>query len=385
MPTVPYELAERDEKFLQEAAKLIGSPLSDLDMCHQRVILALRKSCATTTAEHLGKLAVLLLNCQSASEQRPLYACTDAMSLAECTQPMDADTWNAYHLMTNRAKAVCVAVRQDQFRGLAELTVNRLMAAAGDQVRQMDALTEGQSQLHEATQQSLHELGDRNLLLLNQQQDMLRVAGEHRSAVADSLHELQQEKALIRAGQLEVAVLIDALKTKLDAGLVQLDAHARQANRNQDELLADLQRLHENALTISGRLEQAMELVLTQSEMASAQYDQTVGRLGEVRATVYDVAEMMAKMQTELEQHMGWMVQKVGGTERFVQKLQLTVQYAAFLLGGMLVLVFVGADGFCRAVFVCGTVAGFAVNYADVGVVALRDVTVAMAAIVLGE
>lgn len=40
---------------------------------------------------------------------------------------MDSDTWNAYHLITNRAKAICTSVRQDQFRGLTEMTVNKLM------------------------------------------------------------------------------------------------------------------------------------------------------------------------------------------------------------------------------------------------------------------
>lgn len=48
-------------------------------------------------------------------------------SLKDCTLGMDANTWNAYHLITNRAKAVCAAIRQDQFRGLAEITVNKLM------------------------------------------------------------------------------------------------------------------------------------------------------------------------------------------------------------------------------------------------------------------
>lgn len=40
---------------------------------------------------------------------------------------MDANTWNTYHLITNRAKAVCAAIRQEQFRGLTEITVNKLM------------------------------------------------------------------------------------------------------------------------------------------------------------------------------------------------------------------------------------------------------------------
>lgn len=89
--------------------------------------MKLRKSCHELNAEQLGKLAVMLLNCQSVSEGRRLFECTGTMSLKDCTQGMDSDTWNAYHLVTNRAKAVCVASRQEQFRGLTELTVNKLM------------------------------------------------------------------------------------------------------------------------------------------------------------------------------------------------------------------------------------------------------------------
>lgn len=101
--------------------------MSDLDVCHHRVVMKLRKSCHELHAEQLGKLAVMLLNCQSVSEGRRLFECTETMSLKDCTQGMDSDTWNAYHLVTNRAKAVCVASRQEQFRGLTELTVNKLM------------------------------------------------------------------------------------------------------------------------------------------------------------------------------------------------------------------------------------------------------------------
>lgn len=129
LPSVPYEISTNDEKFLQEASKLISISLSELDVCHHRVVLKLRNSCHELNAEQLGKLSVMLLNCQSNSEGRTMFECTENMSLKECTTGMDPDTWNAYHLITNRAKAVCVAVRHQQFRGLTEMTVNKLMSS----------------------------------------------------------------------------------------------------------------------------------------------------------------------------------------------------------------------------------------------------------------
>ena len=47
---------------------------------------------------------------------------------------MDSDTWNAYHIMSNRARSVCYAARQQQFRALTQMTVNKLMASAGEQL-----------------------------------------------------------------------------------------------------------------------------------------------------------------------------------------------------------------------------------------------------------
>lgn len=48
--------------------------------------------------------------------------------------------WNAYHLMSNRARAVCYAARSTQFRALTELTVNKLMESAHAQIKTLSSL-----------------------------------------------------------------------------------------------------------------------------------------------------------------------------------------------------------------------------------------------------
>lgn len=53
---------------------------------------------------------------------------------------MDADMWNAYHLMSNRARAVCYTARSTQFRALTELTVNKLMQTAHSQIKTLMSL-----------------------------------------------------------------------------------------------------------------------------------------------------------------------------------------------------------------------------------------------------
>lgn len=53
---------------------------------------------------------------------------------------MDTDTWNAYHIISNRARSVCYATRQQLFRRRAELTVNSLISTATSQLETMKDL-----------------------------------------------------------------------------------------------------------------------------------------------------------------------------------------------------------------------------------------------------
>lgn len=61
-------------------------------------------------------------------------------TIAECTADMDPDTWNAYHIVSNRARAVCYATRQMLFKRQTEHTVNALVSTAVDQLETMKML-----------------------------------------------------------------------------------------------------------------------------------------------------------------------------------------------------------------------------------------------------
>lgn len=122
------------------------------------MILKLKTDCHKLNDEQVAKLAVHLLNCQSYIEGRPTYPCTEKMGIKECTTTMDSDTWTIYHLMSNRARAVCYMIRQTQFRGLAENTVNRLMDAARYQISTLDKIMVNQENLHTMTSDTFETL-----------------------------------------------------------------------------------------------------------------------------------------------------------------------------------------------------------------------------------
>ena len=53
---------------------------------------------------------------------------------------MDSNTWNAYHIVSNRARSVCYATRQKQFQLKTEMTVNHLANSAAEQIDAMQSL-----------------------------------------------------------------------------------------------------------------------------------------------------------------------------------------------------------------------------------------------------
>lgn len=208
---------------------------------------------------------------------------------------------------------------------------------------------------------------------------------DFRSSIENNLQDIMHEKNLIKAGQLEVAQMIGALKKKLDNGLLTLDSQSSQSRANHADLLSDLSMLHDNAVRVSQKLEEAMEYILTQSAVASVQFEATVEQLNDINKTVFDVADLIKQLRNDLEEQLQWISSKVGGTEVFVVKLQVTAQYLGFLLLGMLMLVFVNAASFYRMVFLAGVVLTYGLIITDVYPIRMMHMHAALATIFFGS
>lgn len=61
-------------------------------------------------------------------------------ALAACTKEMDSTTGNSYQIVNNRARALCYATQQQQFRRLTEVTVNQLVSTAHGQLEYLKEL-----------------------------------------------------------------------------------------------------------------------------------------------------------------------------------------------------------------------------------------------------
>ncbi|XP_059391728.1 protein brambleberry-like isoform X3 [Carassius carassius] len=214
--TPAFEMSVVDEKFLAEAKQM---ELSPLDSCHFRVVTQLKATCSGLSEEQLAKLGVALFNCQSEVEGRRTYPCTEEMSIKECTADMDSDTWNAYHIVSNRARSVCYATRQQHFRKRAELTVNALISTAASQLDAMKDLKEGQTELREMTAASLDKLLEGHSALQLQQGALKEGQEQLDASISENLQRLAQEKALISTGQQLVAQLIQGITQRMGLSL----------------------------------------------------------------------------------------------------------------------------------------------------------------------
>ncbi|XP_048114065.1 protein brambleberry isoform X2 [Alosa alosa] len=305
-----FEMRVVDEKFLAEGNMM---QLSPLDSCHLRVIGQLRSTCDGLSEESLAKLGVALFNCQAEVEGRRTYPCTEEMFLKECTANMDSDTWNAYHIVSNRARSVCYATRQQHFRRRAELTVNALIATATSQLDAMEDLKEGQKELRDLTAASLDKLLDgHNVLQL--QQGVLRDGQEQLDAsISANLQTLAQEKALISTGQELVAQLIQGISQRMENVSEQLQAQGSEVQDGHQAILDDLAEVRGRAQDIYSKIEGNMVGFLQQQNDTARFYSELMGKLERMNSTLGYLLLYLDNMQGRLEdrlhiiqRYLGW-------------------------------------------------------------------------------
>ncbi|KAJ8939936.1 hypothetical protein NQ318_007864 [Aromia moschata] len=347
---IPYEVSTIDDKFLAEAAQLTGVALSELDSCQQRVVLKLKSDCSRMNDEQLAKMAVHLLNCQSSVEGRQIYPCTDEMSIKECTTRMDSDTWTSYHLMSNRARAVCYSIRQNQFRGLAEHTVNRLMDAARSQLRTLGEIVDNQEDLRNLAESTYDTLNKGHKNLLKQQQDIETAQFHGQLAIEDNIRRLVDEKRLILETHDRLVQMTKSMQEKIGHSLQQLDHQSQESKVNHKELIGDLLKIQEKAHNIFKKIDESSHLLLKQNEDFKRQYEFTLKNLEEVNRTVHNLVTLVGGTRQALEERLTWITTALGGTDMAIERLYLVLWHSAFMLLAMLTCAFLSVRASTRFV-----------------------------------
>ncbi|KAK4301661.1 hypothetical protein Pmani_026218 [Petrolisthes manimaculis] len=332
---IPFELKSTDEKFLMEAAAYTSLQMSDLDVCHHKVILGLQKACGELNEEDLSRVAVNLLNCQSVAENRPIFPCTSDMPLSACTSQMDGNSWNAYHIVSNRARAVCYAARQQQFTAHTQMAVNKLMASAQDQIRTMDGLQEGQEALGRVTSDTLESLSSGHKQLQQQQQQLSSSHMAVHSIISSNLRELSREKKLIASGQRELASITETIRHKLDEAKEQL---ANQEDSQRDVhamILQDLSTIQDNALKVWQKLDASTQKILLAHEVTVGQYGRVMADLERMNTTVHHLLDLLHSTRAGVENRLAWITSLLGGTDNTLAKVYSITLHAAYFMVAM--------------------------------------------------
>uniref|UniRef100_A0A3Q2W471 Brambleberry n=2 Tax=Haplochromis burtoni TaxID=8153 RepID=A0A3Q2W471_HAPBU len=341
-----FEMATADEKFLAEAKQM---ELSPLDSCHYRVIARLKSSCDSLSEEKLAKLGVELFNCQAEIEGRQTYLCTEEMTIKECTASMDSDTWNAYHIVSNRARSVCYATRQQLFRRRAEHTVNALISTATSQLDAMKDLKEGQVELKELTAASLDKLLEGHSALQAQQGKLHEGQEQMTSSLRDNLERLGQEKALIASGQELVAQLIQGITQRMENVSEHLQIQGSEVQDSHKAIVKDLADVRHQAQDIYQKIDHSMIEFLQYQDQTSQYYTDLMNKLERMNSTLGGMLHYLDKMQSRIEDRLHMIQGYLGWAGLSLTAIWTCITHTGYFVLCAVLLSFLHCPGFSRA------------------------------------
>lgn len=343
---VQFEMALADDKFLAEAKQM---ELSPLDTCHQRVIEHLKSSCEGLSEQQLAKLGVALFNCQAESEGRRTYPCIEDMTIQECTAAMDPDTWNAYHIVSNRARAVCYATRQTLFRRRAEHTVNSLLSTASSQLHAMMDLKEGQLELRRMTSASLDKVLEGHSALQAKQSKLYEEQEQMETSMRDNMERLVQEKALIASGQEQVAQLMHIITDRLEGVSEHLQTQSSSVQDSHNAIVEDLADVRHKAQDIYHKIDSSMTEFTQYQDQTSQYYSDLMSKLERMNSTLGFVLHYLDNMQNRLEQRLHVVQRYLGWAGLSLAAMWTCMAHAGYFVLGAILLAFLGGSGFSRA------------------------------------
>nr|XP_033466921.1 protein brambleberry isoform X2 [Epinephelus lanceolatus] len=341
-----FEMSTADEKFLAEAKQM---ELSPLDSCHYRVVARLKASCESLPEEQLAKLGVVLFNCQAEIEGRRTFPCTEEMTIKECTADMDSDTWNAYHIVSNRARSVCYATRQQLFRRRAEHTVNALISTATSQLSAMKDLKEGQLELKELTAASLDKLLHGHSALQTQQEKLHEGQEHMESSLRNNLERLGQEKALIAAGQELVAKLIQGITKKMENVSEHLQIQGAEVQDSHKAIVKDLTDVRHQAQDIHQKIDHSMLEFLQYQDQTSQYYTDLMNKLERMNSTLGVTLHYLDNMQSRIEERLHMIQGYLGWAGLSLTAMWTCIAHTSYFVLCAVLLTFLRCPGFSRA------------------------------------
>lgn len=222
------------------------------------------------------------------------------MPMGECTESLSPEEWSSYNQIYGQAKQLCLSIRQDQFRGLTELTINKLVSSTHNHLELMD-------RVEKSTMTSLDEIADNHLKLLDQQQEILKMSEFQKHIAESGLREIVKEKNLLKIGNNELNSFILNMKQKINQG-----------NQDYSSLLLDFENLHLIASRITSLLEDITEEIAERGEENYALLETTKRQIKQVTEIVDEAYNFVIELKKEFNQQILWIEYLFGKGEFLV-------------------------------------------------------------------
>ncbi|XP_065059847.1 protein brambleberry-like [Rhopilema esculentum] len=339
---VPFELTEVESKFLSEASHYLGN-LPKLDQCNLLIVNRLKSSCNKLTEMDLSKLSVNLLNCQSAIEGRKIYKCTEDMELSECTKDMDPDTWNAYHVISNRARAVCYSVRQTEFRIKTEVTINSLASSARENLVSLQHLLASQKDLGNKTSETITHVVEGGNKAVKVQTELNSQQISLKEAINENIDELSREKELMEKRQEDIKKHSLEVKRDLEeiAGTIK-EHHVARASSDK-ELLSQVQAIQIRAQDVLSKLDKAVSNMDNHYANIEERHSKIIENVQDIQQAINFVSEMIVNFEDSFHDQMKWINEAVGGTRDRISVISILLGHIIQLTIMLLMMIFCGS------------------------------------------
>lgn len=343
----PFEISTNEEKFLMEAQHYLQN-LPMLDQCNLLIINRLKSSCNSLSDEELSKLSVNLLNCQSAVEGRALYKCSDDMKLSDCTQGMSGDTWNAYHIVSNRARSICQSVRQAEFRMKTEQTVNHLANAALENINMLNTLSVGQKQLQNVTEESMEKITSHQETVIEQQEALKEQQKSMGTTLQDNMKHLLVEKRLIASRHKQVEEYTQMINDQLTSLINEIKSQDEAKKQGEKEILKDLDSVKTKADEVLQKLESAFVDMDSYHDNIESKQNKTLANLEEIQQAITFMNEVLTKLYSSVDEQLPWLQEMLGGTMDRLTFFTHVIGHMTFFVASFFAILFMNAPTFTR-------------------------------------
>lgn len=155
---------------------------------------------------------------------------------------MDSQMHQIYSYMTHRAVGICSALRQNQFRAMSEMTVNRLMEATQAQLSAIHEALQNQKRMNEMELENMKEFKENDGKIKESQVESLEKLKLTENLIDESLTSLQQELEL-RLKSEERLNIIDKITQEIS---IRLGQHSSELHEEHEKLLKEVDEISEN-------------------------------------------------------------------------------------------------------------------------------------------